>query len=140
MSTNNRNVISEVLEKHESDLLAEWMGQQLSAPTQRGDLIKEAELREQSRRFLGLVRAAAQRGASNDLNSSGWSEVRDFLNGVSTSRARQGFSPGETATFVFSLKQPLFTYLRQELEQKPQILADEIWKATILLDKLGIFT
>src|SRR5215813_7055270 len=131
MSTNNRNVISEVLEKHESDLLAEWMNHQLSVMTVRGDLMKEAELREQSRRFLSLVSAAAKRGTSSDLNSSGWSEVRDFLNVVSSSRARQGFTPGETATFVFSLKQPLFTFLRQELEQKPQVLADEIWKATI---------
>jgi rsbT co-antagonist protein RsbR len=42
--------------------------------------------------------------------------------------------------FVFSLKQPLFTVLRQELAQAPEVLASEIWTTTTLLDTLGLYT
>jgi len=64
----------------------------------------------------------------------------DFLAGASRSRALQGFSPSETATVVFSLKQPLFTRLRQEFSANAEALADELWNATVLLDKLGLYT
>jgi rsbT co-antagonist protein RsbR len=62
-----------------------------------------------------------------------------MLGGVSRSRAMQGFSPSETATFVFSLKQPLFVRLRQEVKDA-EALAEELWAATVLLDKLGLYT
>lgn len=51
-----------------------------------------------------------------------------------------GFSPSETATFVFSLKKPLFTRLRREIANDAQALADELWATTMLLDKLGLYT
>ena len=59
---------------------------------------------------------------------------------LSASRARQGFTPTETATFVFSLKQPLFAVLREAYKQDAEGLAREMWVATTLLDKLGLFT
>ena len=98
-------------------------------------------MREQSRQFLNLViRAASQQPNLDDINAPVWEETREFLSTISRSRAHQGFSPAETATFVFSLKQPLFARLRQELESDPEALADEMWTATVLLDKLGLYT
>jgi rsbT co-antagonist protein RsbR len=52
----------------------------------------------------------------------------------------QGFSPSETATFVLSLKQPLFARLRAQLEKSPAELADGLWSATVTLDKLALYT
>ncbi len=46
--------IPAILKTHEKELLAEWMKQQLAALTLRSDLLKEADLREQSRTFLDL--------------------------------------------------------------------------------------
>jgi rsbT co-antagonist protein RsbR len=66
--------------------------------------------------------------------------VRDYLAGVSRSRALQGFSPSETATFVLSLKQPVFTRLRKQLESAPGELADALWAATTVFDKLALYT
>jgi rsbT co-antagonist protein RsbR len=66
--------------------------------------------------------------------------VRELLNDVSRLRARAGFSPAETAMFVLSLKQPFFARLRAELKGDPEALADETWRATVLLDKLGLYT
>jgi rsbT co-antagonist protein RsbR len=66
--------------------------------------------------------------------------VRTLLAEVSSGRAKQGFSPAETATFVFSLKQPVFTRLRQEHSNSVEALADEVWAATMVLDRLGLYT
>jgi rsbT co-antagonist protein RsbR len=63
-----------------------------------------------------------------------------MLGDLSRSRAVQGFTPSETATFVFSLKQPLFDVLRQELEGQPATLMDEFWAASTVLDRMGLYT
>jgi rsbT co-antagonist protein RsbR len=63
-----------------------------------------------------------------------------LLGDIAQTRARRGFSPSETATFVFSLKQPLFERLRTELERDSAALADALWKTNVLLDGLGLYT
>jgi rsbT co-antagonist protein RsbR len=141
MSHNGHSRIPEIVKKHETELLTYWIEQQLSASTLRRDLIREAELREQSRRFLSDFREAIQNGNfTTDIEAPEWADMRESLASVSNSRARQGFTPVETATFIFSLKQPLFERLRQELEQEPLVLADEIWRVNAVLDSLGLFT
>jgi rsbT co-antagonist protein RsbR len=141
MNQKAKSRIPEIISKRESDLLADWLREQLAATTLRTDLMKESELREQSRRFLNLmIRAASQQPSLDNINAPAWEETREFLSGVSRSRAHQGFSPVETATFIFSLKQPLFTMLRQEFEGDSKRLAEEMWVATSLLDKLGLYT
>src|SRR5262249_47227978 len=107
----------------------------------RRDRMQEDDLREQCRRFLGLFRQALRDGgAGADVEARAWDGVRGMLGELSRSRARQGFTPSETATLVFSLTQPLFTRLRRELERQPEALADETWTASALLDALGLYT
>jgi rsbT co-antagonist protein RsbR len=136
--------IPDILRKHESDLLADWLTEQRSAEGRRDDLIKEGELREQCREFLTLFRDAATAAGlkssdgNADVNGPAWEPVRDLLSGISRSRTMQGFTPSEIATFVFSFKRPLFNRLRAEVDGPG--LADEVWIATTVLDKLGLFT
>jgi rsbT co-antagonist protein RsbR len=59
---------------------------------------------------------------------------------MSQSRALQGFSPSETATFVFMLKEPLFDLIKKELAGDPAAALAEIWRLSSLLDTLGLFT
>ena len=63
-----------------------------------------------------------------------------MLTDLSRSRGVQGFSPSETATFIFSLKKPLFARLRREVGKDPDVLAEVTWAATELLDSLGLYT
>ena len=63
-----------------------------------------------------------------------------MLEHLSRSRTIQGCSPSETATFIFSLKKPLFTQLRRELSGDVEALADETWATNVLLDNLGLYT
>ncbi|HWW80632.1 MAG TPA: STAS domain-containing protein [Steroidobacteraceae bacterium] len=131
--------LRKIIAQSQKELLADWVQTQLSATTLRSDLMKESELRDQSREFLSLLQASVESG-STQTDGPSWAPVRDFLSRVSRSRALQGFSPAETATFVLSLKQPLFARLQGEFGGDAQGLAEEVWSTTDLLDKLGLFT
>jgi rsbT co-antagonist protein RsbR len=131
--------IRSVLVKYEKEVLAEWMRAQLAATTLRSDLMKENELREQSRDLLSLLRPALESGRLENLEGAGWVPVKEFLTGISRTRAQQGFSPSETATFVLSLKQPLYELLRNQISAA-QALAEELWVTTAVLDRLALFT
>ncbi len=131
--------VRNVLVKNEKEVLAEWLRLQLLSTTLRADLMKENELREQSRELLALLRPAFEGGRFETLEGSDWTPVKEFLNSVSRSRAQQGFSPTETATFVLSLKQPLFEQLRKQVGDA-QALADELWITTTVLDRLALYT
>jgi len=122
----------------EEQILKEWIAYQLSASTLRRDLIKEQELREESRRFLSFFIEATQE--TWDLAAPNWKPVKETLAQISRSRAQQGFSPAETATFVLSLKQPLFDVVQQRQGQDAQALAKDLWELTALLDQLGLHT
>lgn len=132
-------VIPRILKTYETDLLDEWLREQLSA-FRVGSKISESELRTQSREFLSLLQQATQGGNITDVQGPSYGRVRDMLGDVSRSRGLQGFSPSETATFVFSLKRPLFSRIRTELATDADSLATVTWSATELLDKLGLYT
>ena len=121
------------------ELLAEWVKEQMSAISKQG-AIKEAELREQCDTFLHLFTAAIRDGNTTDLRTSEWDAVMRFLAEVSSSRGEQGFSPSETATFVFSFKKPLFTALSKTYAKDAPALAAATWEATAILDRLGLYT
>jgi rsbT co-antagonist protein RsbR len=136
---NGNSRLPDILRRHESEILSEWVRQQLSTTSTRSNALREPDLREQARTFLTSLKDALQTGNS-DINGMAWSAVRDFLTELSKTRARQGFSPVETATFVFSLKLPIFARLRQEYATDAASLAAETWTATELVDRLGLFT
>ena len=128
-----------VLGESQRELLAEWMQAQLAASTLRADLMKENELREQSRELLALLQPAVQSGNLESIDGPEWTPLREFLVRVSRSRVQQGFTASATATFVFSLKEPLFARLRAS-EKDAEALGAEMWIATTLLDRLGLYT
>ena len=128
-----------ILRENEAEILKDWTELQLSSGTNRADLINEAELRRQSQTFLRLFAEAAESGALEDTTAPAWQPARELLAEISRSRAHQGFSPGETATFVFSLKQPLFRQIQRRRTDAAQVAA-AIWAATTSLDALGLYT
>ncbi|MBD2083490.1 STAS domain-containing protein [Trichocoleus sp. ST-U3] len=139
MNLSGKSKIPKILQTDQSQLLTDWISEQITAGI-RKDLIKEIELREECREFLDLFSASVQQGNFTDIKSTEWRSVREMLGSISRSRSQKGFTPTETATFVFSLKQPLFSRLRLELAQDSESLLEEIWSVTTLLDKLGLWT
>lgn len=130
--------LPEIIQKHEAEILSDWMKEQLAA-VRRRDLINDADLREQSTALLREL-AAATAGGGLDTTSSAFTQVRTVLSDISASRARLGFTPTETAVFVFSLKQPLINRIRKEIGSDANALFEEMWNSNLLIDKLGLFT
>jgi len=129
-----------IVEQHHQEILKEWVKLQLDSGASRAGRLQESQLREESRRFLDLLASNVQNSVQFDARSSQWAEIREFLSDLSRSRATQGFSPSQVATFVFSLKQPIFSRLRSTLLDDPTALADAMWETTLLLDSLGLYT
>ena len=132
--------LPEILGRDDQAVLKDWLPAQMSSLAARMDLISEVELTKQSADFLAVFTPACRLGSLTDISAANWQPVLKFLGTVSRSRAIGGFSASETATFIFSLKQPLFMRLRAECSKDPEVLADELWNTTVLLDKLGLYT
>ena len=129
--------LGNVVQKHEASILQEWVRAQEQNLTLRNSLLKTGELEQQCREFLAAFTRALSSGDMDVTASGNWAATRDIVSNFSRSRARQGFTPTETATFVFSLKEPLFTALRRETAADQ--LADSIVTVTQIVDRLGLF-
>lgn len=140
MSTNdNARRISALIQQHQAEIQADWI-EHLQSLSFRSDAASEQQLRRHCEQFLRLLPAAAAEGGFDNIDSRAFDEVRDQLTEISSQRAKQGSTPSETATFVFSLKQSLFASLRQSLAAEPELLSEALWNVSTLLDKLGLFT
>jgi rsbT co-antagonist protein RsbR len=131
--------ISQLVQDNEAAIGVEWMAQ-LEALTVRSNVVSKDQLRRQSQQFLAAFAAAARGGELQNVEHRSWDEVRDLLEAISTTRAKGGSTPSETATFVFSLKQPLFAQLSQGFAGDAEGLANASWTVSTLLDKLGLYT
>jgi rsbT co-antagonist protein RsbR len=140
MARARSTILPQLLEEDEQALLPKWLESQKKAGVLRGGQIGESELAENSSRFLAALRGGAATGQFTDITAPMWDATRTVLEELSRSRAALGLTPSETATFVFSLKEPLFDLIRQKVGSDPDQLADQIWIATLLLDKLGLYT
>ncbi|HZN60327.1 MAG TPA: STAS domain-containing protein [Planctomycetota bacterium] len=132
--------ISTILKKYEEDLASDWFKELKLSGSGKESRMSERELFAQAKEFIRLLQQATQVDGIAERRSAELTAIESFLDGISGSRVLQGFTADETATFVFSFKKPLFGRLRAEFGQEPQVLADEIWLATQLLDQMGLHT
>ena len=131
--------LSAILRTHESDLLAAWIIHQSQVGNLRGR-IKENDLRNHSREFLQLLQQAITESALQekpDAATAPFRDLRQFLESLTATRTQLGFTPSESAQFVFSLKQPLFDQIRTA-EADPSAQITLITSASNLLDALGL--
>ena len=138
-TTLNQHVsnLGSIIARHKDEILKEWLREMIGA-TRRSDLMKDSELEAQCKRFLELLAGATAAGGSAQAGAS--DPMLEMLSEISRSRARQGFTARETATFVFSIKKPLFTAIRADLGKDPDAVAAEMWSTTELVDNLGLYT
>jgi rsbT co-antagonist protein RsbR len=132
--------LPDLLSRNQDRILKAWIAAQSEVGVLRADLMREAELRRQSRAFLAQLTEATRHGMTFDIDSEAWQGVRDMLIEVTNYRVDHGFTPSETATFILALKQPIFEVLRDAYKDDPRVLVEEAWAATVLLDRLGLFT
>jgi len=130
-------MLADLIRNNEHAILEDWLVEQQKSLTRSRDKISDSELRNESTSFLKAVVDGLQSGEV-DTATGAWKAAYTELEKIATTRARKGFSPTETATFVLSAKQPIFARLAQELGSKPADLVAETWTATAVLDKLGL--
>ena len=136
----NEQGLAAVLRQQEGKLLQDWTGALQEARRHGSSGGSDRDTQAQARGFLAAFATAIRRSSDADLAGSEWDDVRALLTELSRDRAVAGFSPTETATFVFSLRQPLFVALRETLADDPKRLSDELWAVSLILDKLGLFS
>jgi rsbT co-antagonist protein RsbR len=133
-----KSQIATILGKHEAEILAEWMGH-LGAGHGKTGRLKEGELQTQARDVLAALKDAVVGDTIANIQDERFARVREHLDAISRSRALQSFTLSETATFILSLKEPIFNRLGKSITDAPA-LAREAWALTRLIDELALYT
>ncbi|HEX6943869.1 MAG TPA: STAS domain-containing protein [Gemmatimonadaceae bacterium] len=129
----------DVFRSYSDELLHLWQNR-LTSTGAAGDFRnKSGEMKGQTQDLLRLITEAARSGQIDNIQAEPWKPVRSFLDQLSSDRARQGYSSTQTATFVFSLKEPLYNVLRREVTD-PTRFAGALWEVNDLVDQLALFT
>ena len=134
------SALLQLIQDHQDALRAAWVERQKETGANAGGRIKDAELETVARNFLRALREGLAAGAPRDIETDAFAPLRDLLAEVSRGRASQGFSPKETATFCFSLKEPLFDLINRQFAKSPAVAAREISAASLLIDEIGLYT
>jgi rsbT co-antagonist protein RsbR len=137
------NQLAEIISRNEDRIRSQWIDS-MAQSLQRAELISKAELDEQCRAILAAIVAGVRSSGSIDVTGgiagAGWDSAREIFQSISASRARQGFSPSEVASYVLSLKRPLFANIRGTLSGNQDEMFETIWAASELVDRLALVT
>jgi len=132
------STLPQLIAEHEEEILQDWLKRLQSGKLLASGRLREAELRARCTKFLSLL-AKAMRGG-NDIAAPAYDELRDMLGELARQQAQQGLTPTDTATLIFSLKEPLFLALNRIYSGDKELLAEQTWALTQLLDSLGLYT
>jgi len=125
------NQTAQLLQKNRNLILEKWMALQVADHTLRENLITNQALHSQSEELLdGVLRVSA---SPANLDS-----IAETLGDLSLSRARQGFSAGESSTFLLTLKTAILQVLETELPDAAATLYAEAASVHQLFDKLNV--
>ncbi len=128
-----------VLTEKENEILEAWVENRVNSSDFRETLISGEELRADSQSFLRAFISAIADSNVEEMRGKEFNTIRRLLLEISEARASQAFSPSETAFYIFSLKETLLPFVRDEYRQDPETLLEEVNKVSKALDKLGSF-
>jgi rsbT co-antagonist protein RsbR len=128
-----------MLSDRENEILEAWIENRVNSSDFRETLISGEELRSDSQSFLRAFIQAVANSNVEEMRGKEFNSIRRLLLEISETRAAQAFSPSETAFYVFSLKETLLPFLKDEYRHDPELLLDELNKLSKALDKLGSF-
>lgn len=131
--------IIRTLKSNKGEILELWMKNQLASSVITEDLMSNQELRKQSEELVNALVNNLNENSINDSQSPDFDELTEILGGISISRARQGFSPRETGSFILSLKEALLEILKKENSNVNEVFEESL-KLSRLLDNFTILT
>jgi rsbT co-antagonist protein RsbR len=124
--------LAEVLDAERERLIGRWT--ELAGSALRGRLTT-VELERDLRDLYGALLPVAT--PDGELNQAGSADLKAQLADLSRSRARHGFSPTETASGIFALKQAVSELTAKD--DSPETFR-EVLAFSALLDTLGLWT
>jgi rsbT co-antagonist protein RsbR len=128
--------VLDILHKDAGTILDQWVALQLASGSARPDLIGDDQLRQQSKEVLDSFARSLEAGTGN-LDGPQWEPAREAIARVVSQRGRLGFSASQTAMFVMSLKQPLFSAMSTRVTNKDDAVR-ETWAVTRAIDHLAV--
>ena len=134
MATGNEN-LRDVIAASKPVIIEDWLAILRNGDGVINGLIREGELRVQATAVLEGLQSSLVDGQEGETASDA---LMSSLTAIARERALQGFTPTDTALFVFSLKEPIFNALNAAHGEDPAAVADGVWASTIILDKLGL--
>ena len=134
-----KNDAVKIIKAKKRAILELWFQNQLTNEGLREDLITNEEQRIQSEELLNSFAASITESNFDNYQSRDFEKVEEILSGIAISRARKGFSPRETGTYVLSLKSALLKTLSEEIKD-PALLYAESMKLSSLLDNFSTVT
>jgi rsbT co-antagonist protein RsbR len=138
-TTNHFPLIADLLQEQGPTILNEWESQ-IDRLTLGSRKVRKDLQRSQCGEFLAAFTDALRGANPASVDDRGWDGVHKVLDDISASRAKAGSTSSETATFVFSIKQPIFAVLRERLVDQPEVLTAASWSVGTVLDRLGLYT
>ncbi len=125
--------LSELLRENADRLITRWV--ELAGAGMRGRITTAELTRELGELFTTLMPVVE--GGGENLDGDEYGEIKAFLAEISRNRARQGFTPSETASGVFALKRAVFELTEQNDDP---VVFRQLMTFSGLLDALGLWT
>jgi rsbT co-antagonist protein RsbR len=123
--------LSAMLDRRD-EILAAWI--EITGSRLRGRATR-AELEREQASLLDAIASGLAKGAPLQAGAEEFAEVRGLLSELSRARARQGFSPTETSTAVFALKEAVLSVVGEGPDAYQDFFA-----FSKLIDGFGLFT
>jgi rsbT co-antagonist protein RsbR len=128
--------LADIISESAKPLLADWLARIAASPDPR---LPAQQLEAQCEAIVSSLAMACREGDMTDIEGPSFATLREFIVDMSLTRALQGFSATETATFILSLKAPLFARLRAIFISEPERMASETLTISEMVDALALF-
>ena len=123
----------DLLRENREDILGRWAN---LVERNLGNRLTATELDHDIREIFELLLSGAGTGSAGVLSGASYDELRSLLAELSSTRARQGFSPTETAISMFALKEAVLGVLEAHEDLRGYRAFADLSR---LVDDLGLF-
>ncbi len=133
--------VAQIITARQEEILATWQENIKTLPGGRTmELMTHEQLRAQTTDLLQALISAFESEVYDNIETPAFRDSVAILQDISTRRAEQGFTPSETAYFVFSLASTIREILIDELADDVQGMREAIGNIIDVMEKLSLVT
>ncbi len=137
MLSGSSTILRDVIAGHRSSIVEDWLTRLRASAEAVTGRVRGGELQHQAETVLTGLHDSLVEG---EAGQAAFRSLEDTLTDIARERAVQGFTPTDTAMFIFSLKEPIFKALSAAYVDQPKSASEAVWASTVLIDRLGLHT